>query len=91
MAPLKVVSDDKEKSDQNVENEKPYPKKDAWAEVPLKQPKALEDRLEKSLNSTEPGNQLWAIARWKAGQFSDAVTMHGIRYIFARDICMFRR
>ena len=88
MAPIKVEKSDKEKQE---ENKNPAPKKEAWVDISKKSPKTLEDKLEDALNSTKPASSYALAIAWKAHTFTENMTMHGIRYVFARDVGKLRR
>ena len=60
-------------------------KKEAWPE------KDLEKGLEDALKVSDADNLSTIALAWKAYQFADNMTMHGVRYIFAKDMSKFRR
>jgi len=89
MSPKKMGSNERDEKE-NENNTSPIIK-DAWIDISSKPPSYFEKNLENAITSEKSRNQFALAIAWKAHQFTDNMTMHGIRYIFSHDIGIFRR
>jgi len=81
---LKTVFEASQKEQEN-EKKKQVETKDAWIDIPQNQ------CLKNSINPNNQTSERALVIALKAHRFTESMTMHGVRNIFAKDISKHRR